>query len=197
MMKKITVCLVAIALIAIVAMYTINKKDNNKKQIKNKDPKLSITAINGDNLEEGDISSKGNLKTKIEFCEKDFKAIMTDTSFEQLPYVKIGDKIAIDWENMDISKMILTEHLLNKNGVVRFGEEAGKLVKLNKESDNSVYFTVDVNLSATLSSDLHNYQPGNTVRGFHLKIKGKEQHDYYFVIRSDALESFQKSFIIN
>ncbi len=139
-----------------------------------------------DNVKEITASS-GNKTIPVFSNGEDFKTIMKSLSLEELVYIKNKERVLIKFNEKSPKNIQLTEHILNKNGTPKFAsEKTGKIIK-TKLDKNKTSFKVEPNLATSLSSNGNDFNPGATIKGYHLVCDwGNNQSDYYFVIRGDA-----------
>lgn len=131
--------------------------------------------------------SSGNNSISVFSNDESFKTIMKSLSLEDLVYIKNYEEILIEFNGISPRNIKLTEHILNKKGAPKFAtEEAGKVINTKLDKDN-VAFKIEPNLTSSLSSNGNDFNPGATIKGYHLVCDfGKSNSDYYFIIRGDA-----------
>ena len=117
-----------------------------------------------------------------------FQWIMSETTFDELPYVKNGEVISIQFDNNIDSvphTYTLTEHILREDGNLKYNIEG-------KEYEFNIYLTVgdfiiEPNYAVLFSSYSWDYEPGNTIKGYRLICRwGDNSCEYAFIIRGDA-----------
>ncbi|WP_405168448.1 hypothetical protein [Paenibacillus sp. FSL H3-0286] len=114
-----------------------------------------------------------------------FQAQMKDSA-ASIPYVKLGETIHIDFDDKAPDTYEVKDYILDDEGRLKYDERMAK--PLNIEfADRKATFKLESNLAAFLSSNSKDYEPGATIRGFHLTGKWADQtKDILFVVRTDA-----------
>lgn len=110
---------------------------------------------------------------------------------EELVYLKLGDKIRIEFQGDEPDTIELKNSLLYPDGNQKYTPKESDI--LDVELKNGVIeFDLPQDMTVLFSSDSKDYLPGNTIRGLKLKaVWGEEEREFYFVIRTDA--SFEET----
>lgn len=103
-----------------------------------------------------------------------------------LPYLKLDDdiKITISGDNPDSA--ILEDFWLAENGNMRVKDTRIMLIPIEFQ-DSKSSFKLPRNRMTMVSSNIHDYAPGNSFRGFRLTCTwGEKSCEYAFALRTDA-----------
>lgn len=131
----------------------------------------------------GDIIIKNEM-LEPEENENVFRRIIQDG--EVIPYLELGSKINIEFENNIPDTVKLYDYILKRNGNMKYDSRTIDELEL-LISDEEVAFELSTNFAAMLSSNMDDYKPGATIRGFRVVCTwGEEQREYGFIVRSDA-----------
>ena len=116
---------------------------------------------------------------------------MSDTTFDELPYIKNGETITIKFNGHVPNSVTLTEYILNKNGERKYTSD-GMVYDINFGIFNhAANFTIKKNYATALSSSTLDYMRGNTIKGYKLVCAwGNNECEYSFIIRGDAAITF-------
>lgn len=111
-----------------------------------------------------------------------FKFAFEQEASSDIKYIKIGEKIALDFGNNHPDKMIIKEILLNSNGENLYGDETIVGVPFKREN-NKYVFIVEKNPASFLSS----VKKKTEFRGYKIiAYFGEIEYVYAFVIETDA-----------
>ena len=111
-----------------------------------------------------------------------FETIMKEDLKIEIPYVELETIIEIEIKGRVPDTIELKDSVLDENGVI----------KSRLREDKTIPFTfsneLDINPAVFLSSNIEDYSPGRTTRGFRLTCSwGDNQCEYDFIIRTDAI----------
>ncbi|MDO4167409.1 MAG: hypothetical protein Q4D32_08395 [Eubacteriales bacterium] len=123
---------------------------------------ISLGGCHASKNEEKEITVRAG-KTDITLFneEENFTTIMKSFRLEDLEYIKNYESILIIFNAKKPKSINLTEHILNEKGEPKF--------------------------ATSLSSNGRDYNPGATIKGYHLVCDwGEGDFDYYFIIRGDC-----------
>jgi hypothetical protein len=147
-------------------------------------PALSACGSSSSELALSAGDSKIGYVTKSE--RGSFKTIMDDSSGIEVPYIKIGETIRMEFKGKLPDVFLLRDRLIGRDGSARYTEKEIKEVTV-EFTDGAGSFKLDIHNAVFLSSDAEDYQPGNTFRGFELICRwGVKETTYYFVVRTDT-----------
>lgn len=149
---------------------------------------ISLGGCHASKNEEKEITVRAG-KTDITLFNEDenFTTIMKSFRLEDLEYIKNYESILITFNAKKPKSINLTEHILNEKGEPKFATERTGKVLDTKWDENKVSFHVEPNLATSLSSNGRDYNPGATIKGYHLVCDwGEGDFDYYFIIRGDC-----------
>jgi hypothetical protein len=113
--------------------------------------------------------------------------IMMEDSGIEVPYIKLGGTIAVEFKDNPPATVTLHDKIINTDGSSRYAEQVTEELPLERDGDKlSSEFVA--NPAAFLSSNSADYEDGNTYRGFYLRCKWDNGNDceYGFVVRTDA-----------
>ena len=132
-------------------------------------------------------ASGGTTKQVTNACGADpILTVMEDG--KEIPYVKLGTDLAIQFRNGSIPESIeLEEMILNEDGSKKYDETYNRI--LASDNDKSeLGICVDMFPTALLSSDSATYERGGVIRGFRMDChwdNGSEA-EYAWILRTDA-----------
>ena len=148
----------------------------------------SITVMAGD-ISIGWQVGKNEWNGSIYDRMDNFHRIMSQTSFDDLPYVGNGETITIQFAGDVPESYTLTEYILRDTGDMKYNIPGMECV-ISFDSDGFGAFFVEPNFATGLSSNSEDYLPGNTIKGYRLVCRwGRNVCEYGFIIRSDAFVS--------
>lgn len=115
-----------------------------------------------------------------------FQSIMGDAG-HSIPYAPLGETIQVYFGTTAPEFYELTEHLLKKDGTLKYKENRLQITDL-KFNNGTGSFVLSPNLMAYLSSNSRDYEKGAVIRGFRLICKWGDdaRQEYAFVIKTDA-----------
>ncbi|MGN7454080.1 hypothetical protein ACTHPH_04575 [Paenibacillus pasadenensis] len=103
---------------------------------------------------------------------------------ENIPYIKIGEMITIEFKEENPDSLILFDDILNQDGTLKY-RGSQKTIELQKKGE---LYRIPIleHFATNLSSNISDYNQGSTFRGFRVIGKwGGEQREIAFVIRTD------------
>ena len=108
-----------------------------------------------------------------------------NSSWEELPYVSIGDEVVIVLDNFEAEVFEITDDLLAQDGTFLYSEKSTTEFDLNVKN-GEVRFTVPSNPWVHLSSNSESYEPGHVIRAFTIRTEiNKSDFAFAFVIRTN------------
>ena len=154
------------------------------KQGKNQAPAISVTA------EEITIPSTYGLNQwdgSVYDREDTFLSLMSPVQdIKDLPNIRLHQTIRIELDGAAPDSYTLTDQILTKEGKLRYGNAATQDVPITF-SGSHCEFELLPNYAASLSSNVKDYEPGATIRGFRLTCSwGDNECEYAFVLRTNA-----------
>lgn len=172
-------------LLGILTMFSACSKINGSDSIqKDKNTKFSSEIVKAGNnnitaiVKSSNINEYNDLETEI------FQSIMKEKDIT-IPYIKLGETIQINTGNEDNNTYQLKDYILNEDGTLKYEKKTIKSTEI--KFDKGVgSFVLNENLWANLSSNSADYEPGKSIRGFHLMYKDKKE-EYAFIVRTDAV----------
>lgn len=118
--------------------------------------------------------------------ESPFLTIMSEDSNIEVPYIKLGEIVVIDFGDASPDTIEIYDNLIDKYGNNRYTYREIKEIPVELEN-GKCSFELKIHGASLLSSNSDDYQPGNTYRGFRIVCSwGESEREYSFVIRSDA-----------
>lgn len=118
--------------------------------------------------------------------EKGFSRAIKENTWQDLPYVQIGDEIIIDLKNYDVDKYTVYDYILTKEGKIAY-QEAVTLkyqVEVNREGQG----VFKINANATRQIEEGEVVQGEIIRGFILRtVIDGSNFAFGFVVRTDSL----------
>jgi hypothetical protein len=147
------------------------------------EPNLSITI--------GDQSIKpiyyGDLYNESrEDIERFLDFPFENASWEELPYVALGDEVVIEATNFDTELFTVEDAILKQDGTFKYNEKSTNVYDV-EVVDGIAKFDIPGHAAAHLSSNSEDYKPGHTIRAFVLRAKiDKADFAFAFVIRTNA-----------
>ena len=109
-----------------------------------------------------------------------------NASWEELPYVALGDEVVIEATNFDTDSFTVEDAILKQDGTFKYNEKSTVVYDL-EVVDGIAKFQIPDNLATSLSSNSEDYKPGHTIRAFVLRAKiDKADFAFAFVIRTNA-----------
>lgn len=120
--------------------------------------------------------------------EKDisFSTLIGNQNLEDIPYVKIGTALTINFSESIPKTIQIEDMILNDDGTLKYAQSETLNVPFTING-NTVTFYLGVNSAAYLSSDSKDYLPGNCLRGIKLYCTwNDEMNEYLFILRTDA-----------
>jgi hypothetical protein len=153
---------------------------------KDKPDSSSITVTAGGSNIPVFLQTKNDEHTANTSGEVPFRALLEDLKVS-IPYVKLGESVQIQLEKEGPAIYELRDVLLREDGGYKYKLPDDNPIVMEFRS-GSGSFVLKENLSAFLSSNTKDYEPGAIIRGFKLTEQGDdgEKREYYFVLRTDA-----------
>jgi len=116
-----------------------------------------------------------------------FQWIMSDTVFDELPYILNGEEVTITFDSKLPDSVTLTEHILRESGDEKYNIPGMDYNVTLKASKSKASFRIEPNWMTALSSFSGDYAPGATIKGYRLVCSwGDNECEYGFIIRGDA-----------
>ena len=107
-------------------------------------------------------------------------------TWEDLPYVALGDEVVIEATNFDTDSFTVEDAILKQDGTFKYNEKSTVVYDV-EVIDGIAKFDIPGNAAAHLSSNSEDYEPGHTIRAFVLRAKiDKADFAFAFVIRTNA-----------
>ncbi len=108
-----------------------------------------------------------------------------NSTWEELPYVSIGDEVVITLENFEAEEFKIYDDLLTQDGKFLYSEKSTQEFDLKVEN-GEVRFEIPGNFSVHLSSNSESYEPGHVIRAFTIRTEiNKSDFAFAFVIRTN------------
>lgn len=105
---------------------------------------------------------------------------------EDIPYIKIGEKINIDFNGKFPDTCKLNDYILNPDGSKKYNDPPIQIIPIEIFEYNSS-FILEKNWPVSFSSNLKDYEKGAIIRGFRLVCSQEDSiYEYRFVIRTDG-----------
>jgi hypothetical protein len=120
--------------------------------------------------------------------DKSFKSAFEPNALQDIKYIKIGDKVSLDFGNNPPNNITITDRLLNLSGDQVYQDKLTIEVPFTKDNNKYYfyYFSVQNNMASRLSS----YYRKTDFRGYKISANwGKHQKEYAFVIKTDSFLS--------
>src|ERR1035437_1515111 len=97
------------------------------------------------------ITVNNNENSSLNDKKDTFKYAFESNALKDIQYIKIGEKVTLDFENNIPDKIIIKDILLDSNGNYMY---SGKLIADIPciKQNNKYIFTVDINMASVLSS---------------------------------------------
>ena len=147
-------------------------------------PEPSISIISGDQIIKPIYYGDRYNETR-EDIERFLDFPFENSTWEQLPYVSIGDEVVITLENFEAEEFKIYDDLLAQDGTFLYSEKSTTEFDLNVEN-GEVRFTVPSNPWVHLSSNSESYEPGHVIRAFTIRTEiNKSKFAFAFVIRTN------------
>lgn len=119
--------------------------------------------------------------------ENTFQAIMKGRLKTDLPYIKQGKEVTIEFKGTVPGSVELQDHVLNEEGRIKYGERLMQKVPIEFKNGRGS-FILSQNMAAFLSSNSEDTKPGASIRGFRLLCRwGDNECEYAFIVRTDAV----------
>jgi len=111
---------------------------------------------------------------------------MEGTSAEKIPYVALGEEIAIKSENFQTEEFAISGYILKGNGEIRYAEKMAQ-TSVIPVNGGTAAITLSSHPAAFLSSNSEDYEPGKVIRGIVVRtdIEGASVA-FAFILRTDA-----------
>ncbi len=108
-----------------------------------------------------------------------------EEGWESIPYVDLGDRITVEFENFESDAVVITEALLTQEGTFLYNEKSDLTHEIIAEN-GTVTFELESNPATFLSSNSESYLPGHVIRAFFIKTEIYESNFVFaFVIRTN------------
>ncbi len=108
-----------------------------------------------------------------------------EEGWESIPYVDLGDRITVEFENFESDAVVITEALLTQEGTFLYNEKSDLTHEIIAEN-GTVTFELESNPVTFLSSNSESYLPGHVIRAFFIKTEIYESNFVFaFVIRTN------------
>lgn len=132
------------------------------------------------------LHSKSRVVDRVETEDTQLFEAIVKESGGRLPYVALGEKIAVHLNEASNDACELTDYILNEDGSVKYPKAVVPAVSvIFVEGDGA--FELSPNMAAHLSSNSKDYEPGAVIRGFKLACKsGERLREYDFILRTDT-----------
>ncbi|MCI3926840.1 hypothetical protein MO973_42385 [Paenibacillus sp. TRM 82003] len=132
------------------------------------------------------LYTKSRIVDRVETEDtKLFEAIVKESE-GRFPYVALGEQIAIHRNEASNDTCELTDYILNKDGSVKYPKAvvaSGSVAFVKGDGA----FELRPSMTAHLSSDSKDYEPGAVIRGFKLACRSENRiREYDFILRTDA-----------
>lgn len=109
-----------------------------------------------------------------------------NATWEELPYVALGDEVVIEATNFDTNSVTVEDAILKQDGTFKYGEQSTVIYEV-EVVDGIAKFQIPDHFATSLSSNSEDYKPGHTIRAFVLRAKiDKADFVFAFVIRTNA-----------
>lgn len=109
-----------------------------------------------------------------------------NATWEELPYVALGEEVVIESTNFDTDSFTVEDAILKQDGTFKYNEKSTVVYDV-EVVDDIAKFDVPGHAAAHLSSNSEDYKPGHTIRAFVLRAKiDKADFAFAFVIRTNA-----------
>ncbi len=108
-----------------------------------------------------------------------------EEGWESIPYVDLGDRITVEFENFESDAVVITEALLTQEGTFLYNEKSDLTHEIIAEN-GTVTFELESNPATFLSSNSESYLPGHVIRAFFIKTEIYDSNFVFaFVIRTN------------
>ena len=108
-----------------------------------------------------------------------------EEGWESIPYVALGDRVTVEFENFESDAVVITEALLTQEGTFLYNEKSDLTHEIIAEN-GTVTFELESNPATFLSSNSESYLPGHVIRAFFIKTEIYESNFVFaFVIRTN------------
>jgi hypothetical protein len=109
-----------------------------------------------------------------------------NATWEELPYVALGEEVVIEATNFDTDLFTVEDAILKQDGTFKYGEQSTTTYEVEVE-DGIAKFLIPDHFATSLSSNSEDYKPGHTIRAFVLRSKiDQSDFAFAFVIRTNA-----------
>ncbi len=109
-----------------------------------------------------------------------------NATWEELPYVVLGEEVVIEATNFDTDLFTVEDAILKQDGTFKYNEKSTVVYDV-EVVDGIAKFDIPGHAAAHLSSNSEDYEPGHTIRAFVLRTKiDKADFAFAFVIRTNA-----------
>lgn len=109
-----------------------------------------------------------------------------NATWEDLPYVALGDEVVIEATNFEADLFTVEDAILKKDGTFKYGEQSTNVYDV-EVVDGIAKFQIPDHFATSLSSNTEDYKQGHTIRAFVLRAKiDKADFVFAFVIRTNA-----------
>ncbi|HSN66237.1 MAG TPA: hypothetical protein VLS94_06325, partial [Fusibacter sp.] len=109
-----------------------------------------------------------------------------NATWEELPYVALGEEVVIDATNFETELFTVEDAILKQDGTFKYGEQSTTVYEV-EVVDGIAKFQLPDHFATSLSSNTEDYKPGHTIRAFVLRAKiDKADFVFAFVIRTNA-----------
>lgn len=154
-----------------------------KDKLSNDVPQIKITA------EKREIKHIGKLTQPNSAVDRNgFSPALNAVKMQDIPYLKTGAKLEIEFLNQAPKDVRLKNYLLSSDGSIKYTEKEAQETPI-QISGKTASFLLRANPASALSSNIHDYESGAVLRGFLLSCRYQDGREcnYTFLIRSDAL----------
>jgi hypothetical protein len=118
--------------------------------------------------------------------EDTFHTIMKNDASVKVPYIHLGETIQMEVEGAYPDKVELNNYILKENGDQKYTGKEVINIPINFTNGKGI-FRLEKHMAAFLSSNIEDYEPGKTIRGFRLICSwGENECEYAYIIRTDA-----------
>ena len=171
-------------ILAIISMGLIVISKSPEQYIPNEIPKISIST-GGQSLQY--VSAENKWNGSMINRKDTFKMIVDKFSTAEIPYIKLDEKVQIDFGKNPPDKVKITDSLINKFGDLALAEKVAVTSITPHISGSRYIFDIKKTMASRLNSNSDSYQPGNTWHGYRIICSwGYNECEYAFIIRTDA-----------
>ena len=108
-----------------------------------------------------------------------------EEGWELIPYVDLGDRVTVEFENFESDAVVITEALLTQDGKFLYNEKSDLTHEVTVEN-GKVIFELESNPATFLSSNSESYLPGHVIRAFFIKTEIDDSNFVFaYVIRTN------------